>query len=129
MERMPDRSRKRPRDLNSLAASIVADATDETPDHYTYRVEWSHEDNEWIGLCTELPSLSWLDPDKAKALAGITRLVRSILDERADGNDPAAVALGRKGGLKGGKARAAKLTPEQRSEIAKRAAGARWGRS
>ncbi len=43
-----------------------------------------------------------------------------------DGKDPAAVALGRKGGLKGGKARAASLTPEQRSEIAKKAAQKRW---
>lgn len=42
------------------------------------------------------------------------------------GKDPAAVALGRKGGLKGGKARAAKLTPEQRSEAARKAARARW---
>jgi hypothetical protein len=42
------------------------------------------------------------------------------------GKDPAAVALGRKGGLKGGKARAAKLTPEQRSESARKAAKARW---
>lgn len=39
----------------------------------------------------------------------------------------AAVALGKLGGLKGGKARAAKLTPEQRREIAKKAARARWG--
>jgi hypothetical protein len=121
MDGMPDRSRKRPRDLNSLAASIVGDATDETPDHHTYRVEWSPEDNEWVGLCPELPSLSWLDPDKAKALAGIERLVRNVA-----GKDPAAVALGRKGGLKGGKARADKLTPEQRSRIAKKAADARW---
>lgn len=120
---MPDRSRKRPRDLNSLAASIVADATDETPDVYTYRVEWSPEDNEWVGLCAELPSLSWLDPDKAKALAGIERLVRDVVG----GKDPAAVTLGRKGGLKGGKARAAKLTGDQRSAIAKKAAEARWG--
>jgi hypothetical protein len=45
-----------------------------------------------------------------------------------DGKDPAAVALGRKGGLKGGKARAAKMTAEQRSEAAKRAASARWAR-
>jgi hypothetical protein len=42
------------------------------------------------------------------------------------GKDPAAVALGRRGGLKGGKARAAKLTSEQRSEAARRAAQARW---
>ena len=40
--------------------------------------------------------------------------------------DQAAVALGRKGGLKGGKARAAKMTPEKRAEIAKKAAQARW---
>ena len=40
-----------------------------------------------------------------------------------------AVALGRAGGLKGGKARADKLTPEQRSEIAKKAAKARWGKT
>ena len=39
----------------------------------------------------------------------------------------AAAALGRKGGLKGGKARAAKLSPKRRSEIAKKAAKARWG--
>jgi hypothetical protein len=44
------------------------------------------------------------------------------------GKDPAAVALGRKGGLKGGKARAAKMTPEQRSEAAKKAAAARWAK-
>ena len=42
-----------------------------------------------------------------------------------DGKDPAAVALGRKGGLKGGKARAKKLTAEERSAIAKKAAKAR----
>ena len=40
--------------------------------------------------------------------------------------DPAAVALGRRGGLKGGKARADKLSPERRSEIARKAAEARW---
>ncbi len=41
--------------------------------------------------------------------------------------DPAAVELGRRGGLIGGKARAAKLTPERRSEIARNAAAKRWG--
>jgi hypothetical protein len=42
------------------------------------------------------------------------------------GKDPAAVALGRKGGLKGGKARADALTPEQRREVAQKAAVSRW---
>lgn len=45
-----------------------------------------------------------------------------------EGKDPTAVALGRKGGLKGGKARAASMTAEQRSEAAKKAAKARWSR-
>jgi hypothetical protein len=63
------------------------------------------------------------------------QLAKSIIDiatgEKPDrdpdaGKDPAAVALGRKGGLKGGAARAASLTPEQRSDTAKRAAKARW---
>lgn len=42
------------------------------------------------------------------------------------GKDPAAVALGRKGGLKGGSARALSLTPKKRMEIAKKAATSRW---
>jgi hypothetical protein len=46
--------------------------------------------------------------------------------ETEPAKDPAAVALGRKGGLKGGKARAAKMTPKQRSAAAKKAARARW---
>jgi hypothetical protein len=43
-----------------------------------------------------------------------------------EGKDPAAVALGRKGGLKGGKARAEKLSNERRAEIARKAAASRW---
>lgn len=45
-----------------------------------------------------------------------------------DGKDPAAVSLGRRGGLVGGKARAESMTPERRAEIAKKAAAARWKR-
>ena len=76
---MPDRSRKRPTDVNQRAKSIVDIATggDTTPE-----------------------------------------------DEQA--KNPAAVALGRRGGLKGGKARAAKMTPEEREEAARLAAQARW---
>jgi hypothetical protein len=44
------------------------------------------------------------------------------------GKDPAAVALGRRGGLKGGKARAAAMTPKQRREAAQKAAQARWSK-
>jgi len=45
-----------------------------------------------------------------------------------EGKNPNAVALGRLGGLKGGKVRASRLTPEQRKEIAQKAAKARWGK-
>lgn len=48
-------------------------------------------------------------------------------DQNSSGKDPDAVSLGRKGGLKGGLARARKLSPERRSEIAKKAAETRWG--
>jgi len=78
---MPDRSSKRPRDLNQLAQRLVQEATADAP--------------------VERPA-----PEK----------------------DPAAVALGRRGGLKGGKARAEKMTPEERSAAAQRAARARWKR-
>jgi hypothetical protein len=47
-------------------------------------------------------------------------------DDPYEGKDPAAVELGRKGGLKGGKARAERLTADERSEAARRAANARW---
>jgi hypothetical protein len=77
---MPDRSRKRPTDVNELARQVVDEATGTAP----------------------APA----DPD--------------------EGKDPAAVSLGRKGGLKGGRARADKLTAEQRSEAARKAAQARW---
>jgi len=67
----------------------------------------------------------------------LNRLAKSIvhqattdeaLQQKAieEGKNPAAVMLGRLGGLKGGRARAEKLSPEQRSEIAKRAAVIRW---
>jgi hypothetical protein len=49
-------------------------------------------------------------------------------DQGQDGKNPAAVALGRLGGLRGGKARAEKLSKRKRSEIAKKAAQARWKR-
>jgi len=51
----------------------------------------------------------------------------TLLDKAVDeGKNPAAVLLGRLGGLKGGKARAAKLSAKERSEIAKKAAQTRW---
>lgn len=75
----------------------------------------------------------WLRP-KRKRPIDANQLAHSVisdvirLSEKPQKNEknPAAVALGRLGGLKGGKARAEKLSPEQRTAIAKRAAAARW---
>lgn len=63
----------------------------------------------------------------AKLIADIA--TGEVEEPKADeGKDPAAVALGRKGGLKGGKARAESLTADERTAIAKKAAKARWGK-
>ena len=51
-----------------------------------------------------------------------------LQDSVPDNRDPAAVSLGRRGGLKGGKARAAKLSPAKRKAIAKKAAASRWAK-
>lgn len=57
--------------------------------HYTYRVEWSPEDGEWVALCAEFPSLSWLEASPAEALVGILRLVDDVIaDMEACGEDP-----------------------------------------
>ncbi len=50
-------------------------------DRYTYRVTWSEEDREYVGLCAEFPSLSWLNATPEKALAGIRKLVKECLSE------------------------------------------------
>jgi hypothetical protein len=76
---MPERSRKRPKDINQLAKLVVDMATGEAVE-------------QWVG----------------------------------QGKNPAAVALGRLGGAKGGVARAQALSPKERSRIAAKAARARW---
>jgi predicted HicB family RNase H-like nuclease len=59
--------------------------------HYTYRIEWSTEDEEWVGLCVEFPSLSWLDPAAAGAMNGIVALVADVVkDMQVEGEQPPA---------------------------------------
>lgn len=55
-------------------------------DHYTYRVTWSPEDGEHVGLCAELPSLSWLAATPEAALKGIRNVVaEAVADMEASG--------------------------------------------
>lgn len=50
-------------------------------DRYTYRVTWSEEDQEHVGLCGEFPSLSWLAKTPETALKGIRRVVADVVAE------------------------------------------------
>ena len=57
--------------------------------HYTYSVTWSGEDGEYVGLCAEFPSLSWLAPTPDEACTGIRRLVSDALADMQDRGEPA----------------------------------------
>lgn len=63
-------------------------------DHYTYRVTWSPEDGEHVGLCAEFPSLSWLARTPEAALKGIRQVVaETMADMQANGEEvPPALA-------------------------------------
>lgn len=78
-----------------------------------------------VGLRCIMRKRSRMPTDPNELAAAVVR--ESTGQRRRRRKNPAAVALGRMGGLKGGKARAASLTPERRSEIAKKAAAKRWG--
>jgi predicted HicB family RNase H-like nuclease len=55
---------------------------------YTYRVTWSEDDNEYVGLCAEFPSLSWLDGTPEKALKGVRKLVADVLLDMGQNDEP-----------------------------------------
>ncbi|HUQ93943.1 MAG TPA: hypothetical protein VM120_19850 [Bryobacteraceae bacterium] len=80
-----------------------------------------------------MPTRSSKDHDFATAARRMVeqvigeKLTGEPLDDPNKGKNPAAVALGRLGGMKGGKARAEALSPAKRKAIAKKAAKARWG--
>ena len=67
-----------------------------TPDHYTYRVTWSAEDNEHVGLCAEFPSLSWLAVTPEDALAGIRSAVAEVVSDLQASGEPVPVPLSEK---------------------------------
>jgi predicted HicB family RNase H-like nuclease len=49
--------------------------------HYTYRVIWSEEDQEHVALCAEFPSLSYLAGTPMKALGGLTKVVKDVIED------------------------------------------------
>ena len=64
--------------------------------HYTYRVTWSPEDNEHVGLCVEFPSLSWLAKTPEAALRGIRKVVNEVAADMVSNGEPVPDALAEK---------------------------------
>ena len=64
-------------------------------DRYTYWVTWSEEDEEYVGLCVEYPSLSWLAPTPQEALEGIRQVVADVVAdmEASEERVPEPIAL------------------------------------
>ncbi|AXE36158.1 antitoxin HicB [Chromobacterium phragmitis] len=56
--------------------------------HYSYRVIWSPEDEQYVGLCDEFPLLSWLDNSQDKALRGIVHLVHDVIIDMKESGEP-----------------------------------------
>ena len=56
-------------------------------DRYTYRVTWSEDDNEYVGLCAEFQSLSWLAQTPETALKGIRKLIADIVKDMHDNDE------------------------------------------
>ena len=65
-------------------------------DHYTYRVTWSEEDGEYIGLCAEFPSLSWLASSHEVALRGVRKVVAQVLEDMGSSGEEPPEALSRR---------------------------------
>ncbi len=61
--------------------------------HYTYRVTWSPEDGEYVGLCAEMPSLSWLAKTPQSALAGIQKVVAEVVADMSAAGETVPQAL------------------------------------
>jgi predicted HicB family RNase H-like nuclease len=57
-------------------------------DHYTYRLTWLADDNEFIATVVEFPSLSWISPTRAEALDGLTALVDEVLHDMVNEGEP-----------------------------------------
>ncbi len=62
-------------------------------DRYTYRITWSEEDEEYIGLCVEFPSLSWLSPTPEDALQGIRQIVKTVIEDMYTNNEKIPVPI------------------------------------
>ncbi len=65
-------------------------------DHYTYRITWSDDDEEYVGLCAEFQSLSWLSKSPESALKGIRKIVGEVIDDMKSNKENIPVPLASK---------------------------------
>ena len=65
-------------------------------DHYTYRVTWSSQDGEHLGLCAEFPSLSWLAKSPEAALKGIRKVVAGVVADMQSSGEAIPTPLAEK---------------------------------
>ncbi|QDH14492.1 antitoxin HicB [Formicincola oecophyllae] len=63
--------------------------------NHSCRVIHSSEDREWVGLCSEFPDLSWLDPVEVKAFKGIRALVQEVVEDMVEQGEPVPEAVPR----------------------------------
>ncbi len=63
------------------------------PHHFSYRVVCSREDGEWVGFCTEFPSLSHLAATRVDAMQGIATLVAAVVDDMTGSGEPLPEAM------------------------------------
>ena len=56
-------------------------------DKYTYRVTWSEEDEEFVGLCAEFPKLSWLAASPEEALKGVRSLIKDCVEDMSENGE------------------------------------------
>ena len=61
--------------------------------HYSYRVMFSQQDGEWVGLCTEFPSLSHLAATQVEAMQGIAALVAAVVEDMTASGEPLPEAM------------------------------------
>ncbi|MBA3461260.1 MAG: toxin-antitoxin system HicB family antitoxin [Deltaproteobacteria bacterium] len=97
----------------------IASSLPYNPEKYTYRVRWSEEDQEHVGLVAEFPSLSWLAKSQGEALDGITKLVGEVLEDMVASKEtpPAPLSLQDFSGKI-----LVRVPPEQHRELAMEAA-------
>ena len=68
----------------------------ENRNYYTYRITWSGEDEEYVGLCAEFPSLSWLAASQEAALKGICSVVADVVADMEDNHERVPEPLARR---------------------------------